>query len=70
MQIFSSVFLFCQPVIECSMSDCAVGAAVQYSAVDVCHSGSEVLPKASLVIPPMDVRATWTHFYQDQSLGG
>ncbi len=52
------------------MSDCAVGAAVQYSAVDVCHSGSEVLPKASLVIPPMDVRATWTHFYQDQSLGG
>jgi len=63
------VFL-CQSTIERSRSDDAVGAAVQYSFVVVSHSGSEVLPEASLVVPPMDVRATWMHFYQDQSLGG
>lgn len=55
MQVLSSVFLSCQSVIECSRSDGPVSAAVQYSAVVVSHSGSEVLPKASPIIPPMDV---------------
>lgn len=55
MLIVSAVFVYCQSVSESSGSDNAVGAAVQYSAVDVSHSDSEVLPEASIVLPQVDV---------------